>query len=179
MFSKACLSVSFFLLLGNLLFADIPGPGPRPRPPRPIPLPAPVEETTKQTAPVEVRHADLSKDGKGVAAKIAIPKKVLAKLVPGEGVAQPLGSSPKSSSLPWWATVIAGLAMACGAVGLLFVARESKVARLVAGTAMILAMITGSYALADLRVPGEEPKPVETVLFEVVEGDAVIITLPK
>jgi hypothetical protein len=174
------LALSVMMLFCTAVLADIPGPGPRPRPPRPRPLePTPAPEVSKPTAPVEVRHEDLSKEGKGVTAKISIPKKVLAKLA-ADAVPAPAAAAPpgKAASMPWWTTVIAGLMLASGAVGMLFAARGSKTARTVATAALMLGMLTGGYALADLRVPDEPIKPRDTVVFEVVEGESVIITLP-
>ena len=68
---------SVLLLVGTVVLADAPAPGDVPqRGPRPRILPAPVApraaEASKSTAPVELRHEDLSKEGKGVTAKISI-----------------------------------------------------------------------------------------------------------
>jgi hypothetical protein len=83
--------------------------------------------------------------------------------------------------LPWWSTVIAGVAMSAGAVGVVFVARGSKLARGVAATGFVIAIITGGYAFADLRIPDEERRPAggETIILEIIdEGDTVVLTLP-
>jgi hypothetical protein len=142
-------------------------------PPNPRAEPAP----RKTTAPVKVVHADLAKEGKGVAAKVQIPQKVLAAMM----LKAAARAEEKQSSLPWWTTLVAGIAMSAGAVGLLFAARGNPIARRLATAALMLAMLAGGYALADLRIPDEprgKPALEESVVVEIVEGDAVVITLP-
>jgi hypothetical protein len=161
------LAIGMTLMMAATALADkAPPPGPRVEPaPR------------KTTAPVKVVRADLAKEGKGVAAKVQIPQKVLAAIA-----AKAAPVEEKQSSLPWWTTLVAGLAMSAGAAGLLFIARGNPLARRVAIAALMLAMIAGGYALADLRIPDEprrKPAAEETVVVEVVDGDAVTITLSR
>ncbi len=176
MFRRTLLSFALVVLTAGLAMADIPGPGRRVREPRPLPE----KVALRQTAPVVVNHADLSKEGKGVTAKIVIPSKFVAGgLRPGLGGPPPT-SSERESSLPWWTTVIAGGALSAAAVALLLVVRNQRSLRIAATGAAVVAVFAGGYALADLRVPDEEPAPKEMVIIEVVpDGDAVTITLPK
>lgn len=179
MLGRGMMAAMLVAVWGVSALADIPGPGPRPRPrPRPV-EDAPVAPS-KMTLPVTVEQADLAREGKGVQAKVAIPRKLLARLAPG---AVPAASVPneRQSSLPWWSTVIAGVAMSAGAVGVVFVARGSKLARGVAATGFVIAIITGGYAFADLRIPDEDRRPAggETIILEIIdEGDTVVLTLP-
>lgn len=152
--------------------ADIPNPGRRPTP-RPNRAPAQI------TAPTEIEYADLSKAGDNIAAKIKIP----AHLLPAAGrpAAAPAPSSSaapsdKQSSVRWWSTVIAGIALSAGAVGLLFVARGKRGASAVAVAILASGAMMSGYAFADLRIPEKRPQ----VIIEVADGgDAVVITLPK
>ena len=159
--------------------ADIPNPGRRPTP-RPDRAPVQI------TAPTEIEYADLSKAGDNIAAKVKIP----AHLLPAAGrpAAGPVPSSPapsssaapedKQSSVRWWSTVIAGIALSAGAVGLLFVARGKRGASAVAVAILASGAMMSGYAFADLRIPDREKRP--QVIIEVVrDGDTVVITLPK
>jgi hypothetical protein len=163
-----------WLALGMLLMAAATALADRAPPPGPRVEPA----ARKTTAPVKVVRADLAKEGKGVTAKVQIPQKVLAAMA----VKAAAPAAENQSSLPWWTTLVAGLAMSAGAVGLLFVARGNPIARRVATAALMLAMLAGGYALADLRIPDEprrKPAAEESVVVEIVDGDAVVITLAK
>jgi hypothetical protein len=133
--------------------------------------------TTKATVPVKIEHADLTKEGKGVAAKVAIPRKVLARVAPGT----PAAGQEKQSSLPSLGTLVAGIALSIGAIGLVLAARGSRSARGVAAAALLVAMFAGGYAFASKKEPERErpvTAPAESVVVEIVDGgDAVVITL--
>jgi hypothetical protein len=179
MSQRAVMALVALVLFAGTTLADIPGPGRRPRrPPEPV-RPDPLVTANKVSVPVEVKNADLRKDGKAVKAKIAIPRKLLAKIVPGVAAGAPVD---RQSSMPWWSTVIAGIAMSAGAVGLVFVARGNKTARVVSTACVVIAALTAGYALADIRVPTEEelrPAGGDSIVIEVVDdGDAVVLTLP-
>jgi hypothetical protein len=160
------------LALSVTAFANVPEPPNfRPEPP-PVPPAA-----KKATLPVKIERADLAKEGKGVTAKVVIPRKALARVAPGAP------GSEKQSNLPWWSTLVAGVAMSVGAVGLLVAARGNKAARVVAAAALLAATFAGGYAIAAKPAP-EPAKPVaapaEMVVVEIVDdGEAVVITLPK
>lgn len=153
--------------------ADIPNPGRRPIRPERAPI--------QITAPTEIEYADLSKAGDNIAAKVKIP----AHLLPAAGrpAAAPAPSSSaapeaKQSSVRWWSTVIAGIALSAGAVGLLFVARGKRGTSAVAVAILASGAMMSGYAFADLRIPDREKRP--QVIIEVVDGGhAVVITLPK
>ncbi len=175
MFRGCAIAVVAMVVIGSLALADIPA-GPSPRRPRPEPNDV---APTKATVAVNVQQADLDKEGKGVRAKISIPRKVLAKVAPG--VAAMEAAEEQQAGLPWWSTVIAGVAMSAGAVGLIVVARGNKTARVVGTTGLIVAALAGGYAIADLRIPERDRPPAggETIVLEIVEdGDAVVLTLP-
>lgn len=178
MFRGCVLAVVAMVVIGSSALADIPGPGRRTLPPEPIPQVnvAP----TKATVAVKVQQADLDKEGKGVRAKIAIPRKVLARVAPGTA-ALDAATDEQHAALPWWSTVIAGIAMSAGAVGLIFAARGSKTTRVVGTAAVVAAAMAGGYAFADIRIP-ERDRPLavgESIVLEIVEdGDIVVLTLP-
>jgi hypothetical protein len=165
MLHRICIALGLVMFATTLALADK-----APAPPR-----LADKASQKTTAPVKVVRADLAKEGKGVAAKVQIPQKVLAGMALKGARAE-----EKQSSLPWWSTVVAGLAMSVGAVGLLVAARGNHAARVAAIAALMLATLAGGYALADLRIPDDIRKPAaESVVIEIVEdGDAVVITLP-
>jgi hypothetical protein len=175
---RMLLAVAILAVLAGQVLANVPEPA-RPFPPD-GPPPNPRALTTKATVPVKIERADLAKLGKGVAAKIAIPRKVLARIAPGTPTA---GEETKQSSLPWWSTLVAGIAMSIGAVGLLIAARGSKAARAVAAAALLVAMLAGGYAFAAKEPERERPvaaPAAELVIVEIVDGgEAVVITLSE
>lgn len=152
--------------------ADIPNPD-RGRRSRPVAVPRQV------TAPTEIEYADLSKAGDNIAAKVKIPAHLLPAAGRPAAVPAPSSSaapSDRQSSVRWWSTVIAGLALSAGAVGLLFVARGKRGTSAAAVAILASGAMMSGYAFADLRIPEKRPQ----VIIEIVDdGDAVVITLPK
>lgn len=178
---RFAIAVIALLLVANSTLADIPGPGRRTRPPGP-PRPVPQEAAApaKATVAVKIQQADLAKEGKDVRAKIAIPRKVLAKIAPPMAAIGAAGEE-QHASLPWWSTVIAGIALSAGAVGVIVIARGNKAARVVGTVGLVVAALAGGFAMADLRIPDEDRRPAGdgSVILEIVEeGDVVVLTLP-
>ncbi len=166
--------VLLLTLMVSNVFGDVPNPNASPRN-RPRPEPA---QRAKVTAPVQIKNADLAKDGEDLVAKISIPRTLLAKLAVGEFPAGAAGAIPRESGLPWWSTVIAGIALACGAMAILLNLRSYKLTRMATAAGVIGAVLAGGYALADLRLP--DKAPAENVLLEIVdEGTTIVITLGK
>lgn len=187
----------FSLLLISSAWADVPPPS---GPFRPRPRPQPVEPApSKITAPVVVKHADLAEDGERVQAKIAIPRKLLAKLAGDVAApaAAPAVVPEKQSSVGSPRSIIAGVVLSLAAVSLVFVARGSKVAKATAAVGLIAGLVlAGSSLMADIRVPGQpyrgparrpdidDPMPVppeatQVVLEVVDDADSVVLTLPS
>ena len=173
MLRNAFFLAAAILLVSRLAFANAPPPPPDLKD-LPTPEPAPAQKITKFTSPVEIRHADLSKEGDGIKAKISLPRKTFSMVQP----------TKKEAGLPWWTTIIAALALSSGAISLLFAARGSKTARNVAVAGVMVAVASGGYALGNLAIPPDgavKPRQpaVENVVIEINDGEAVVITLPK
>src|SRR5690349_4972246 len=98
---RTLLALGISIVLTASLLANVPPPV-QPRP-ETAPRPNPNAVATKATVPVKIEHADLTKEGKGVSAKIAIPRKVLSRVAPGAPAAE------KQSSLPSASTLVAGI----------------------------------------------------------------------
>jgi len=129
-------------------------------PPRPSQLPP-----TKVTVPVVIKHADLSKEGEGVKAKLVLP----AKLHRSGGVAPVPGRKVglNESVAPTQRSIVAAIALSLAAVSIVFVVRGKKLNTTSKGAVIGVICLLSAFgaAQADLSVPGQprrrppEPRP--------------------
>ena len=142
---------------------------------------------TRVVVPVTIKRGEIRGEGRGVQAKITIPKKLVhAGGAPGAAPAPraaPVPNAREQAGIPY-GTVIAGLAMSLAAVSLVFVFRGNRGTKTTALAVLAGALVLGAFsaANADLipgRPNGPVPAPSEIVIELVDDGEAVTLQLVR
>jgi hypothetical protein len=173
-----------FLAAGSLILAW------NPMVPADIPAP-PKKDESRIVAAVTIKHGAIKGEGRGVQAKIIIPKSLVH--AGGKAGGAPPAAAPRTgnapaadrqSNLPPLGTVIAGLAISLAAVSVVFIVRGNRSTKTAALAVLAGAMVLGAFGVAnaDLIAPGRgpAPPPLGEIVIELADGgDTVTLLLAK
>ncbi len=162
MLRQAVVSVAIAVLLASPVLANAP---PLPRsaappvsaaPPFPGQKPAGEVRSEKFTLPVQIKHADLTGEGKGVEAKIVLPAR-LKTIPPPAGAPGKVGATESSPSR----SLIAAGALSLAAVSVVLVLRGKKLSTASKAAVLGVAGLLGLFgaAQADIAIPGQKRNP--------------------